>query len=178
VNGHIRSAAAWLLLPAVLTSCAASAAEPVLTPIWNGDAIELPLFSEPGDAARGRSIVQSRQTGLCLLCHSLDASGSPNQGTLAPPLAGAGTRWSAAQLRARLVDSRRVSAQSLMPAYFVELPVDGVAAGVAASGKEPGPTLATGHIERRVAAAWQGRRLLDARQIEDVIAYLLTLREP
>ena len=117
-----------------------------------GDGIPKPLSAEPGDAARGRAIVANRQVGLCLLCHTAPIAEERFQGTLAPDLAGAGTRSTAAQLRLRLADSRRVNPQSIMPAYFR---VDGLS---------------------RVGKNWQGKTLLGAQQVEDVIAYLVTLR--
>ena len=117
-----------------------------------GDAIPQPLTTVPGDAARGRAIVANRQLGLCLLCHSDPIAEERFQGTLAPNLAGAGSRSSAGQLRLRLVDSRQVRADSIMPAYFKTV-------GLA-----------------RVGAAWQGRTILDAQQVEDVVAYLVTLK--
>ena len=118
-----------------------------------GDAIPRPLTPAPADPARGRAIVSSRQTGLCLLCHGGPFPEVRFQGNLAPDLRGAGSRWSAAQLRLRLADGRRLDAQSIMPAYHR---VDGLT---------------------QVAAAWQGRPLLSAQQIEDVVAYLVTLKE-
>jgi sulfur-oxidizing protein SoxX len=147
-------------------------------PVWTGNVIERPLSVLPGDVERGRAIVASRQTGLCLLCHSLEASGAPDQGNLAPPLAGAGSRLSAGQLRARLVDSRRLEPASIMPAYFVVAPIGGGLANPLA--QEPAAAQSSGTPSRhvRVATPWQDRRLLDAQQIEDVLAYLLTLREP
>ena len=120
-----------------------------------GDGIPEPLTATPGDAARGRAIVVNRQVGLCLLCHRGPLDATPEerqQGTLAADLAGAGARWSAAQLRLRLVDPRRVNAETVMPAYYR---VDGLT---------------------RVGASWQGRTILDAQQVEDVVAYLRTLR--
>jgi sulfur-oxidizing protein SoxX len=117
------------------------------------DGIPLPLSATPGDAARGRAIVASRQTGLCLLCHSAPIAEERFQGNLATDLAGAGTRWSEAQLRLRLVDGRRLNARSPMPAYYR---VDGL---------------------QRVGEAWQGKPVLSAQQIEDVVAYLRGLRE-
>ncbi|MEO6017629.1 MAG: sulfur oxidation c-type cytochrome SoxX [Polaromonas sp.] len=117
------------------------------------DALPMPLTNVPGDAARGRLIVASRQTGLCLLCHTGPIPEERFQGNLAPDLAGAGTRWSAGQLRLRLVDARRLNPQSIMPAYY----------------KTDGLT--------RVGAAWQTSPLLEAQQIEDVLAFLLTLKE-
>ena len=133
-------------LPAVallLASLGAQAAD---------DAIERPLTDQPGDAVRGRAIVANRQVGLCLLCHTGPIAEERFQGNLAPDLAGAGSRWSEGQLRLRLVDSRRINPQSLMPAYF----------------RSEGFT--------RVGAPWRGRTVLAAQQIEDVVAYLRTLR--
>jgi sulfur-oxidizing protein SoxX len=172
---------------ALLFGCPARGAE---LAVWAGDAIERPLSASPGDVERGLAIVASRQTGLCLLCHSLEAGWSPNQGNLAPPLARAGSRLSAGQLRARLVDSRRIDPASIMPAYFVVAPVEGGLAGLEQPPAElstTGTATATAAASRasatpsrhaRVATTWQGRSLLDAQQVEDVIAYLLTLREP
>jgi L-cysteine S-thiosulfotransferase len=118
-----------------------------------GDGIPQPLTAQPGDAARGRAIVASRSTGLCLLCHSAPMPEERFQGDLATDLAGAGSRWSAAQLRLRLVDARRLNPASIMPAYYR---ADGL---------------------QRVGPAWQGRTVLSAQQVEDVVAYLRTLRD-
>ena len=118
-----------------------------------GDAIPAPLTAVPGDAARGRAIVVSRQLGLCLLCHAGPFPEERFQGTLAPDLAGAGKRWSDGQLRLRLVDSRRLNPQSIMPAYH-----------------------RTEHLTR-VGSAWRGQPVLDPQQIEDVVALLRTLRD-
>jgi len=118
-----------------------------------GDAIPEPLSATPGDARRGRAIVVDRQSGLCLLCHSGPFPEEPRQGTLAPSLAGAGARWSDAQLRLRLVDPRRVNPSTIMPAYHR---VDGLV---------------------QVGSAWRGKTILDAQQVEDVVAFLHTLRE-
>lgn len=139
-----------MLLPA------ASAAQPAtgLKPFRiAGDAIPDSLTGVPGDAARGRAIVASRQTGLCLLCHAGPIPEERFQGNLAPDLAGSGARWSEGQLRLRVVDARRLNPQTLMPAYYQ-----------------------TAGLER-VGSAWQGRPVLAAQQIEDVVAFLRTLRD-
>jgi sulfur-oxidizing protein SoxX len=142
---------AWLLAWTVGCTGAQAVAQPVPLLI-EGDAITRPLSDAPGDAARGRAIVANRQQGLCLLCHSAPIPEERFQGDLAPSLAGAGSRWSEGQLRLRLVDSQRLQPGSLMPAYY----------------RTEGLT--------RVAPAWQGKPVLDAQQIEDVVAYLRGLR--
>jgi sulfur-oxidizing protein SoxX len=117
-----------------------------------GDGIPQPLTSTTGDVERGRAIVANRQVGLCLLCHSGPFPEERFQGNLAPSLAGAGARWTAAQLRLRIADNRRLNPDSLMPAFHR---TEGL---------------------QRVGSAWQGRPVLDARQVEDVVAYLRTLQ--
>jgi sulfur-oxidizing protein SoxX len=116
------------------------------------DMMTAPLTNVPGDAARGRAIVVNRQLGLCLLCHTGPFAEERFQGSLAPDLGGAGARWSEGQLRLRIVDSRRVSAQTIMPSYYRSSALE------------------------RVGAAWQGRTILDAQQVEDVVAFLRTLQ--
>jgi sulfur-oxidizing protein SoxX len=106
----------------------------------------------PGDPDRGRELVADRQRGLCLLCHSAPVGDARQQGNLAPPLAGVGTRLDEAELRLRIHDSRRVNPESLMPAYGV---VDAAP---------------------RVAQAWRGKTIFSAQQIEDVVAWLVTLK--
>ncbi|MBM3525013.1 MAG: sulfur oxidation c-type cytochrome SoxX [Alphaproteobacteria bacterium] len=116
------------------------------------DAIPAPLAGEPGDAARGRAIVADRQKGLCLLCHNAPIAEQRFQGDLAPDLAGTGARWTTAQLRLRLVDSSRLNPATIMPAYH----------------RSDGFT--------RVGPAYRDRPILSAQEIEDVVAYLSSLR--
>lgn len=117
-----------------------------------GDAIPAALTAEPGDAARGRSIVVNRDQGGCTLCH--EVPGETRFGDIAPSLAGAGARLSAAQLRLRVADSSRVSPNTPMPAYY----------------------RSEGLVQ--VAAAYRGKTILSAQQVEDVVAWLATLKEP
>jgi len=112
-----------------------------------------PIAPFPGDAQRGRAIVADRQVGLCLLCHSGPIPEERFQGNLAPDLAGAGSRWTEAQLRQRVVDSRRINPQSIMPAYYRS---EGLF---------------------QVGGAWRGKTLFSAQQVEDVVAYLATLKQ-
>lgn len=117
-----------------------------------GDVLSAALTDTPGDPVRGRAIVASRQLGLCLLCHTGPVPEERFQGNLAPDLAGAGQRWSAVQLRLRVVDARRLNPDSIMPAYY------------------------RGEGLNRVPAALAGTPLLTAQQVEDVVAYLAGLR--
>ena len=118
-----------------------------------GDAIPASLTGVPGDAASGRAIIANRQVGLCLLCHSGPFPEERFQGNLAPNMSGAGSRWSEAQLRLRLVDASRLNAASIMPAYYRTTGLN------------------------RVASAVQDKPLLGAQQIEDVVAFLRTLKD-
>ena len=105
-----------------------------------------------GDADRGRTIVANRQIGLCLLCHSGPIPEERFQGNLAPNLTGAGTRWNEAQLRLRIRDARQLNPESIMPSYA----------------KTDGLT--------RVSPSLKGQPVLTVQQIEDVVAFLVTLK--
>jgi sulfur-oxidizing protein SoxX len=115
------------------------------------NAIDTPLTAVAGDPARGRDVLASRD-GNCLLCHSVPETGVRLMGNVGPPLSGVGSRLSTGQLRLRLVDSRRLNPESVMPSYFR---TDGLV---------------------QVAAAYRGKTVLTAQQIEDTIAYLTSLR--
>ncbi|MEA2934769.1 MAG: L-cysteine S-thiosulfotransferase [Variibacter sp.] len=132
---------------------AAAAQEPLRSFAIVNEAVPEPLTGGQGDPVRGRAIVANRQLGLCLLCHSGPFPEERLQGTMAPSLAGAGSRWSEGQLRLRLVDPARLNPATIMPAYYR---VDGLT---------------------RVAATFRGRPILTAEQIEDVVAFLATLRD-
>ena len=116
------------------------------------DSIPASLTGAKGDPARGRAIVANRQVGLCLLCHSGPFPEERFQGNLAPDLTAVGARLSEGQIRQRIVDPTKVNPQSIMPAYY----------------KSEGLV--------RVAPANRGKTVLTAEQIEDIVAYLLTLK--
>lgn len=122
-------------------------------PAAAAEAMPASLTGVPGDPARGRAIVTNRQLGLCLLCHTGPFPEERFQGTLAPDLAGAGSRWSEGELRLRIADGRRLNPDSLMPSY-----------------------LRTDSLTR-VAPAWVGKPVLTPGEIEDVVAFLVTLKE-
>ncbi len=117
-----------------------------------GDAVMQSLTGSAGDPARGRAIVIDRQKGFCLLCHSGPFNEEPLQGNLAPSLEGAGSRWNEGQLRLRLMDNKRINPESIMPAYHR---IEGL---------------------NRVGHVWRDRPILNAAEIEDVLAFLMGLK--
>jgi len=117
-----------------------------------GDAIPARLTATPGDVARGRTLVVERSS-TCILCHSGPFPEVRFQGDLAPGLAGSGSRWSEGQLRLRLVDASHLNAATIMPSYYR---IDGL---------------------DRVGSSWRGKPILSAEQIEDIVAYLASLRD-
>jgi sulfur-oxidizing protein SoxX len=117
-----------------------------------GDGIPESLTGAPGDAAQGRKLVLDRST-TCILCHSGPFPETRFQGDLAQDLSGTGTRWSVSQLRLRLVDASHFNPDTIMPSYYR---IDGLV---------------------RVGRNWTGKPILNEAQIEDIVAYLATLRD-
>jgi L-cysteine S-thiosulfotransferase len=148
----MRASAAAIVIALAIGSDSSRADELVQYPIVN-TVIPGSLTGAPGDPARGRSIVLNRAVGLCLLCHSGPFPEERFQGNLAPDLKGTGARWSVEQLRMRMVDSRKLNRDTIMPAYYA---LDGL---------------------NRVAPSYGGKPLLTAEQIEDAVAFLATLRD-
>lgn len=145
----MRLAAAVLALAMLAPTLAA---EPLRRHDPRGDAIPDSLTGRRGDPERGREIVGDRRRGLCLLCHTGPFPDAHLQGDLAPDLRGVGARLTEGQLRLRIVDIKRLNPASPMPAYH-----------------------RTGGL-RRVGPAWRGQPVLSAEEVEDVVAYLATLR--
>ena len=116
------------------------------------DGIPAPLGAAPGDAARGRALIVARDSANCVLCHAIPDAAVRFAGNLAPSLAGIGARLTASQLRLRVADNLRVRPETIMPSYYK---IDGL---------------------DRVAPAYRGRPILSAAEIDDVVAYLGTLR--
>lgn len=131
---------------------AGACGDPVASHEVAGGSIARPLCGLAGDAARGRAVVAGRR-GNCLACHAAPIPEEPFHGTVGPPLHGVGATYTAGELRLRLVDSTRIDPQTVMPPFHRIAGLEGV---------------------RRDRA---GQPILSAREIEDVIAYLLTLTE-
>ena len=151
VSAAISIFCAWLAVAAIALPgpAAAQALQPYVVA---GDTIPASLTGATGDATRGRALVLNRSS-TCILCHSGPFPEEKFQGDLAPNLAGSGSRWSAGQLRLRLVDGARLNPATIMPSYYR---IDGL---------------------ERVGTSWRGKPILSAEQIEDIVAYLASLRE-
>ena len=141
----------WLAWFAAVAGCATAGPDGLAPYRVEGDAIRGPLVAAQGDAVRGRDVLLGRD-GNCLLCHAVPETGARFMGNLALPLSGVGTRYTAGQLRLRIVDSMRLNRDTIMPSYYR---VDGL---------------------HRVGETWRGIPVLTAQQVEDTVAYLLTLR--
>ena len=144
---------AWLACLLALIATPAASQEELRSYVIVRDSIPESLTGKPGDAERGRAIVANRTVGLCLLCHSGPIPEERFQGNLAPSLAGAGARWSEGQLRLRVVDAARLNPDTIMPPYY-----------------------RLDHLQR-VARNFAGKTIFTAEQLEDVVAYLATLKE-
>ncbi|MEP9379894.1 sulfur oxidation c-type cytochrome SoxX [Aquabacter sp. CN5-332] len=139
-------------LAAGLLMAASPAGAQVVSYSVEGDAIPHSLTGAAGDAARGAALMGDRNKSLCVLCHSGVDAPAHMQGTLAPTLADVGARLSEGQIRLRIVDMKALDPASIMPTYY------GPAGGA------------------RIAEAWRGKPILSADEIEDLVAYLSTLR--
>jgi sulfur-oxidizing protein SoxX len=145
------SASAAAALAFLLASVAPGSADLIPYKIV-GDAIPQSLTGGKGDAARGRAIVANHNLGLCLLCHTGPFPEDKFQGNLAPDLGGAGARWNEGQLRLRIVDAGKLNPQTIMPPFYRIDPLT------------------------RVPAAYRDKPVLTAVEVEDVVAYLMTLK--
>ncbi|WP_407353963.1 sulfur oxidation c-type cytochrome SoxX [Luteimonas sp. R10] len=124
-----------------------------------GDALPRPPGVPAGDAERGAALMNDRHRSLCLLCHAGPFPDPHLHGTLAPDLTGIGSRLSEGQLRLRIADMKAINPASIMPTY--RRTADDADDGGA----------------RRIAAAWRGKPVLEDDEIEDLVAYLATLKE-
>lgn len=136
-----------------LAGVQSASADAVASFVVTGDAIVRSLTGHAGDPARGEAIVKNRETGNCLICHAIPDPTERFQGEIGPDLTGVGARLSAAQIRLRLVDPTRLDPRAVMPAYHR---IEGFHA-----------------VDPRFA----GRPVLSAAEIEDVVAYLSSLKE-
>lgn len=150
----MRETASAALVASLTAAMGVAAAPPGLEPYSiHGDAVPEALGGLRGDALRGRAIVLDRRRGNCLICHRVPLDDEAFQGEIGPSLAGVGSRLDAGQIRLRLIDQSRLNPVTIMPPYY----------------------RITGLTD--VAAAFRGRPALPAQAIEDVVAWLATLRD-
>ena len=122
---------------------------------WKSEsfAISKPLTAVPGDAARGRQLVIATDKGNCLACHKMPIDEEIFHGTLGPDLSHVARRLNQAQLRLRVVDQKQINPMTIMPGYY----------------RDP-------EKFNLVANEYSGKTLLTAQEVEDLVAYLMTLK--
>ena len=117
------------------------------------NAIPQALTDQPGDPENGREVAIHRKKGNCLACHVMPIPEQSFHGEIGPDLNGVASRYDAGELRLRLVDPKVVNPGTIMPSYYRN---DGY---------------------HRVLKDFEGKTLLTAQEVEDIIAYLQTLKE-
>lgn len=151
---HSLVVAVFLTTPGVFSSQPnVVEAEQSATPyvVTNGEIVS-PLTSTTGNPTRGEQIVLDRERGDCVVCHLMPLPNPQFHGTIGPSLVGVGARYPSGALRLRVVDPKMMNPQSVMPAYHK---ISGLHA-----------------VSRRL----RGKPILNAQEVEDVVAYLLTLK--
>ncbi len=118
------------------------------------DAIPEPLTKEAGNPENGRAVMVNRQLGNCVSCHQVSAlADQPFQGEVGPPLDGAGSRWTEGQLRLIVANSKALFPDTIMPGFHR---TEGL---------------------NRVVKKYEGKPIISAQDVEDVVAFLKTLKD-
>lgn len=122
--------------------------------IVDESSIPEPLTGKPGDPDKGRLTFIDRKLGNCLGCHAVtELEAEPFHGEVGPPLDGIGDIYEEGEIRLRVVNPKVVNPDTIMPGFYV---TDGL---------------------HRVAEKFQGKTILTAEEVEDIVAYLMTLKE-
>jgi sulfur-oxidizing protein SoxX len=146
---------AALLLPTAFCNLALAAGdEPYYD--WSAENLSIasPIGGKRGDAERGRELSFDRSKGNCIACHALPVPEAEFPGEIGPSLAGVGERLSEGQIRLRVVDPKQVNPETIMPGFY----------------RHPKHF---NHVKKK----YRGRTLLSAQEIEDLVAYLVTLKQ-
>ncbi len=147
----MRALARVMVALASLSAPDARADDPIILKVVD-NSIPGPLTSQPGDPAAGRKVMLDRKLGNCVSCHQVSAlSEADFQGDIGPPLDGVGQRYTTAQLRVILTNSKLMFPGTVMPAFHVNTGL------------------------KRVLPEYAGKPILTAQKVEDVIAFLKTL---
>lgn len=145
------------ILVIVVAAClnfAAFADELVDYKVIDGKSIPSSLTGQPGDATRGREVVTDTKLGNCLACHQISVlEDQILHGNIGPSLAGVASRMGEGEFRLKLVDPGIVKPGTIMPAFY------------------------RNRNFHRVMPKYKDKAILTAAQIENVVAFLLTLTE-
>ena len=118
------------------------------------DAIKTSLTGKPGDPANGKKAFLNRKKGNCLACHVVSSlKDQPFHGEVGPPLDGAASRWSEGEIRLRIVNPKVLNEDTIMPSFYKS---DGF---------------------HRVLKKFKGKTVISAQEVEDIVAYVMTLKE-
>ncbi len=149
----VRRASLIATLACSLLAMTASATQSAKFTVDKSDySIKESLTDQAGDPVKGREVAIDRKKGNCLACHTLPIPEQPFHGRIAPPLMGVGARYSPAQLRLRVVNPKMLNPNTIMPSYYKS---DGF---------------------HRTMKKFAGKSILSAQEVEDIIAYLSTLK--
>lgn len=153
---HVNKIAAAIV--ALAMTCSTAAIADIIKPgdvKFDDNEVAMSLTGKAGEVAAGKKLFSSRKLGNCLACHvNKDMADKPFHGEIGPPLDGVAGRYSAAELRAILINSKiALSDETIMPGFY---------------------RLISG---QRIAKKFMGKTILSAQQIEDILAYLQTLKE-
>ncbi len=120
--------------------------------VMDETSIPASLTGMPGDAKKGRKTAINRKKGNCLACHSMPIPEQPYHGQIGPDLKGVASRYKEGEIRLRIVNPKIVNADSIMPAFYRN---DGL---------------------HRVLKKFKGKTVLSAAEVEDIVAYMMTLK--
>ena len=123
-------------------------------------AVAQSLTGQPGNAEEGAKVATTRSLGNCVACHQVSSLSADFQGNIGPALDGAADRWSEEQLRGIVVDAKHTFEGTVMPGMY-----------------KTGPFIRPGDEYTGKAAPADLPPILSAQQVEDVVAFLLTLKE-
>lgn len=153
MRNRVAKSVAAVLVAAMPVVAQAAEVKPSDVAIVEGE-VAASLTGQAGDAAEGRKVFSNRKLGNCLACHmNAEMPEQTFHGEVGPPLDGVADRWTAAQMRAILTNSRAVFEDTIMPSFYRD----------------------SGY--NRTLDKFEGKTILSAQQVEDVIAYLQTLKE-
>ncbi len=116
------------------------------------EAIPQSLTGKAGDPVKGRKTAINRKKGNCLACHVLPIPEQADHGEVGPPLNDVGSRLGAGEIRLRIVNPKVVNPDTIMPAFYRI------------------------HGLHRVQKKWQGKTIISAQDVEDIVAYMMTLK--